>query len=268
MRAAGCLLVMLCCFDLCAGEAVPAPAAEEQRAIETLIAQLDSEEFEIRERATRELKSRGDVALAPLKAVCAKTKSAEVLARAKSVIKLIERREVGGAVVNGFQLALFCARKEYSASKDEMVELELEFRRVKDDAKLKGSKVEVSWSPVDADAIEQAALTVDNDGGSLHPSIRKNGRRAPEEIELLKALLVDISGLRQGQAVARTITIECSQENRAMEMLDSEEIRAPFQLAPGEYEIAFVWRWPVEEKKAKPEHVDIRSNSVKVTVRE
>ena len=153
MRIGRCLLVMLCCAGTCAEEAVKTPAAEELRAIEALIAQLDSEEFETREQATRELKSKGDAVLAPLKAVPARTKSAEVLARDRSAIKCIERIKIGGAVVNGFQLALFCTRKEYSGSKEETIKLELEFRRVKDDAKPKGTRIEMDWNSLDTEEL-------------------------------------------------------------------------------------------------------------------
>ncbi|MGE3803281.1 MAG: HEAT repeat domain-containing protein [Gemmataceae bacterium] len=82
------------------------PAQTDTRPIAQLIAELDDDNFIIREQATRLLLARGPEVIEPLKDAVAKTTSPEVRARANHVLQALSIHDGGGKVVGGLKLRL------------------------------------------------------------------------------------------------------------------------------------------------------------------
>jgi hypothetical protein len=96
MRTINCSMILLCCASGFCAE--PDTAA--------LIRNLDSEEFSVREKASKDLLALGSKVLPHLQMALTKADSAEVIQRLNSVIKVIEDETIGGAIVGGYQLVL------------------------------------------------------------------------------------------------------------------------------------------------------------------
>jgi WD40 repeat protein len=69
---------------------VPKPAAVNERRIPDLIVQLDDDDFDVREKATKELLNLGPVVEAPLRETIAKAPSAEVKRRAELILEKLK----------------------------------------------------------------------------------------------------------------------------------------------------------------------------------
>jgi hypothetical protein len=82
------------------------PEPRATKPIAQLVAELDDENFIVREQATRMLLARGPEALAPLKDVLEKTTSPEVRARARHVLQMLSIHDGGGEVINGLKIRL------------------------------------------------------------------------------------------------------------------------------------------------------------------
>jgi hypothetical protein len=67
----------------------PAPANNDRR-IPELIVQLDDDDFDVREKATKELLNMGPVVEAPLRETIAKAPSAEVKRRAELILEKLK----------------------------------------------------------------------------------------------------------------------------------------------------------------------------------
>ncbi|HEV8293206.1 MAG TPA: hypothetical protein VGP94_14825, partial [Tepidisphaeraceae bacterium] len=132
------LLMVVCCglWIALARGAAPATrptAATVDRQIAELIAQLDSPDAAVRERATAKLINLGPRVLKPLREALAVESTAEFAGRAKGIIEEISSQwkyvnEIGGNVVGGFQATLQSRTNTFAAGRP--ISLSLVFRCV------------------------------------------------------------------------------------------------------------------------------------------
>jgi hypothetical protein len=83
--------------------------------IAKLIEALDADEFEERERATRELLALKGAAIEPLRKALAMRRSLELTRRAQRILDALAIHEPGGAVVNGLKVRLSADRTKVKA---------------------------------------------------------------------------------------------------------------------------------------------------------
>jgi hypothetical protein len=121
------------------GQSLPAApatnpsAAALDKQIAELIAQLDSPEAALREKATSKLLNLGPRVLKPLREVLAGETTPEFAARARGIVDEISRQwkyvnQIGGNVVGGFQATLETRTNTFAAGKP--ISLSLVFRCV------------------------------------------------------------------------------------------------------------------------------------------
>src|SRR5215208_5070959 len=130
------LLMVAVCRLLIEGARAAAPATQPaalDKQIAALIAQLDSPDAALRERATAKLINLGPRVLKPLREALAVETTADFAGRAKGIIEEIARQwkyvnEIGGNVVGGFQATLESRTNTFAVGRP--ISLTLVFRCV------------------------------------------------------------------------------------------------------------------------------------------
>jgi len=125
--------VVMACGAVRAGPATNPTAAALDKQILMLIAQLDSPDAAVREKATAKLINLGPRVLRPLREALAGETTAEFAGRAKEIIEEISSQwkyvnEIGGNVVGGFQATLESRTNSFAVGKP--ISLNLVFRCV------------------------------------------------------------------------------------------------------------------------------------------
>jgi len=121
MKAAMALL-LFATLAMAAQSPVTRPAVAIDKQIAQLIAQLDSPDAALRERATAKLINIGPRVLRPLREALAVESTPEFAGRAKEIIEEISRQwkyvnEIGGNVVGGFQATLESRTKTFAVGR-------------------------------------------------------------------------------------------------------------------------------------------------------
>jgi hypothetical protein len=240
-------------FASCALAAAPAarpatrPSTALDREIARLLIELDDADARIREKATAKLINLGPRVLRPLKAAMNPDASPEFMLRAKSILAEIASQwryvdESGGNVVGGFQATL-SSKSEFQAGKP--ISLALVFRCVASG----GGQI---WETrtIDIEFPDSAALfaTRESEGRLVIKKIS-----APDLPARASPIICN-----SGQPHAIDFTIGGSVNTSIW--IDRE-----FQLAPGEYEIRFIY-YAHSRALLKDALEDLESNTIKIKV--
>ena len=228
-----------------------APATQPallDKQIAELIAQLDSPDAALREKATTKLLNLGPRVLKPLREALAGETTAEFSSRAKVIIEKISRQwkyvsEVGGNVVDGFQATLQSRTNTFAAGKPISLNLILRCvgangRRL---AETRTIDIELEGIPIFASPQAEGKLVVKKIGDARFPDkaspiVCNSGE--PHSIEFIV-----------GGSVNTALWID-----------------RELQLAPGEYEVKFVYY--ALSKALLPEALeDLESNTLRITIK-
>jgi hypothetical protein len=232
----------------------PAPAAAPttrpaiDRQIAELIAQLDSPDAAVREKATAKLINLGPRVLKPLREALAGEPSPEFAGRARDIIDEISRQwkyvnEIGGNVVGGFQATLETRTNTFAAGRP--ISLNLVFRCVG----VNGHRL-AETRTIDIELGDAAAVysTRESEGKLM---IRKVGE---SKLPPKAAPIICNSG------EPHTIDFLVGGSVNTALWIDRE-----LQLAPGEYEVKFIYY--AQSKGLLDEALeDLESNTLRITI--
>jgi len=223
------------------------PAAVLDKQILELIAQLDSPDAALREKATAKLINLGPHVLRPLREALAGEPSPEFAGRAKEIIEEISRQwkyvnEIGGNVVGGFQATLETRTNTFAAGKP--ISLNLIFRCVG----VNGHRL-----------AETRTIDIELEGGALYSTPQSEG----------KLIIKKIADAKWPQKAAPIICN--SGEPHSIDFLVGGSVNTALwidhelQLAPGEYEVKFIYY--AQSKGLLDEALeDLESNTLRITV--
>ena len=223
-------------------------AATIDKQIAQLIAQLDSPDGAARERATARLINLGPRVLKPLREALAMESTPEFAGRAKAVMEEISRQwryvnEVGGNVVGGFQATLQSRTNTFAVGRP--ISLTLVFRCVGVNGHRLGEARTIDIELVDAAA--------------LYSTPQSEG----------KLIVKKIGDAKLPQKAAPIICN--SGEPHSIDFLVGGSVNTALwidrelQLAPGEYEVKFVYY--AESKGLLDEALeDLESNTLRITI--
>jgi hypothetical protein len=261
------LLLALCCA---AGHcAEPAPPT-----VETLIGELDAEQFDTRRRATEQLVKIGEAALPLLKETLQKTESAEVKLRAQQVIASIGDELNAGPAVDGYQLRLRMSAN-VNADNEELITFDLKLCNLtdKDLPDLRVADVESEINDQREHAQDMKKELFDNGTTSVKAKViltPLNGQLIEHWSQATRSMDMADTPLAPGEKRVSHYTLPKGDSPKKAQELDAadaiREHEVPLALVPGDYAMQIIYT-PLEGEagsKAKA----LKSNVLRFTVKE
>jgi hypothetical protein len=240
------VLIVFVSFATAAQSPTTRPAAIQKQVAE-LIAQLDSPDAAVRERATAKLINIGPRVLKPLREALAGQPSPEFAGRARDIIEEISRQwkyvnEIGGNVVGGFQATLESRTNTFAAGRP--ISLSLVFTCVG----MNGHRL-AETRTIDIELADAAVFGTPQAEGKL--VIKKVGdAKLPQKA----APIICSSG------EPHSIDFNVGGSVNTALWIDHE-----LQLAPGEYEVKFIYY--AQSKGLLEEALeDLESNSLRIKI--
>jgi hypothetical protein len=251
VRRIGLLMMVVVCGLVIDGARAAAPATQPavlDKQIAVLIAQLDSPDAAVRERATAKLINLGPRVLKPLREALAIETTAEFASRAKRIIEEISRQwkyvnEIGGNVVGGFQATLECRTNSFAAGKP--ISLTLVFRCVGEN----GHRL-----------AETRTIDIELDGGAVTSAPQAEGKLVVKKVG-------------DAKLPARASPIVCnSGEPHSIDFMVGGSVNTTvwidheLELAAGEYEVKFVY-YALSKALLGEALEDLESNTLRITIK-
>jgi hypothetical protein len=244
------LLMVSVCGLLIAAARAAAPATQPavlDKQIAALIAQLDSPDAALRERATAKLINLGPRVLKPLREAMTVESTAEFASRAKGIIEEISRQwkfvnEIGGNVVGGFQATLESRANTFAVGKP--ISLTLVFRCVG----VNGYRL-----------AETRTIDIELEGGAVHSAPQAEGKLVVKKVG-------------DAKLPAKASPIVCnSGEPHAIDFMVGGSVNTALwidrelELAAGEYEVKFVY-YAMSKALLGEALEDLESNTLRIKI--
>jgi hypothetical protein len=268
MRALVLILALTCVAGRC--------AEDEAVSVETLVRDLDAEQFDTRQHASEKLVKIGEAALPLLKKTLQKTESAEVKLRARQAIESIEDDLNAGPAVDGYQLRLRMSTA-VNADNNERITFDLKLCNLTD-KKLPDLQVNNVESEIndqrehaqDMKAIAHIAVSTSVDAKVILTPLSDQRLMEEDRLFAMRQAREDRMLAPGEKRVSHyNLRKEGAQEDlREEELLDDEAIEehdVHLSLPPGDYNIQILYT-PVEGEagsKAKA----LKSNVLRFTVK-
>jgi hypothetical protein len=267
MRALVLILALTCVAGRC--------AEDETVSVETLVRDLDAEQFETRQHASEKLVKIGEAALPLLKKTLEKIESAEVKLRARQAIASIEDELNAGPAVDGYQLRLRMSTA-VNADNNERITFDLKLCNLTD-KKLPDLQVNNVESEIndqrehaqDMKAIAHIAVSTSVDAKVILTPLSDQRLMEEDRLFAMRQAREDRM-LAPGEKRVSHYNLSRSDIARAKEaQLDEvdpiEEHEVPLTLVPGDYDMQIIFT-PVKGEagsKAKA----LKSNVLRFTVK-
>ncbi|HEV8377399.1 MAG TPA: hypothetical protein VGP99_01010 [Tepidisphaeraceae bacterium] len=252
MRRNSLLLIVVFCGLLMNQARAAAPttrptAATLDRQIAELIAQLDSPDAVVRERATAKLINLGPRVLKPLREALAVETSPEFAERAKTIIEEISRQwkyvnEIGGNVVGGFQATLESRTNTFAMGRP--ISLSLVFRCVG----VNGHRL-----------AETRTIDIELDGGTVFSAPQSEGKLVVKKVGDAK-LPLKASPIVCNSGEPHSIDFNVGGSVNTALWIEKE-----LELAPGEYEVTYVY-YALTKALLEEALEDLQSNTLRLKI--
>ena len=229
------------------GPATNPTAAALDKQIAGLIAQLDSPDAAVRDRATLKLINLGPRVLKPLREALAIETTAEFAGRAKGIIEEISRQwkyvnEIGGNVVGGFQATLESRTNSFAAGRP--ISLSLVFRCVGTN----GHRL-----------AETRTIDIELEGAAVFNAPQSEGKLVVKKLGDTR-LPQKASPIVCNSGEPHSIDFNVGGSVNTALWIDRE-----LELSPGEYEVKFVY-YALSKALLEEALEDLESNTLRIKI--